>query len=72
MTSATKTKEGRQKVRPGNVFPETVQCFGSEENVLGGRKMFWGTKLEKLNLSKVLLLSCKFAFKVRTHKHRNS
>ena len=42
MTSATKTKEGRQKVRPGNVFPETVQCFGSEENVLGVKKMFCG------------------------------
>ena len=44
MTSATKTKEGRQKVRPGNIFPETVQCFGSEENVLGEKKMFCGGK----------------------------
>ena len=38
MTSATGTKEGRQKVRPVNVFPETVRCFWRKLNVLGGNK----------------------------------
>ena len=61
MTSATETKEGRQKVRPVNVFPETVRCFWRKRKCFERKQ-----NPEKMNMRSFLLLSCKFAFTVRT------